>query len=71
MSNSEWNEDQAVGEAALRKAQHVYDAAPEMLAALESVAQWCHQGHGNYPAKNCGLCRPVFEAIKKAKGRKD
>lgn len=45
-------------------------AAPEMLAALESLLRHeskdCIGGHGEYP---CGeRCRAVAEAIRKAKG---
>ena len=69
MSNSQWNDDQATGERALREHQRLVQAAPLMLKALEDVAEWCHQGHGNFPAIRCGVCRPVFEAIAKAKGK--
>ena len=39
----------------------------ELLAALERVGKWCHQGHGFFPAIQCGLCQPILAAIQKAK----
>lgn len=68
MSNSQWHHDQAIGERALRAHNRVVEHAEEMLAVLRYVASWCHQGHGGYPIKNCGLCKPVLEVIEKAKG---
>jgi hypothetical protein len=44
-------------------------AAPDLLAALTRTAQWCHQGHGHFPAAQCGLCEPILAAIAKARGR--
>lgn len=50
------------------KYERIVNAAPDMLFALESVSRWCHQGHGNFPAQSCGLCKPVFAALARAKG---
>jgi hypothetical protein len=68
MSNAQWNDDQSAGERALRKHARLVEAAPLMLAALEEVSEWCHQGHGSFPATHCGLCKPIFKAIEAAKG---
>jgi hypothetical protein len=35
----------------------------EMLLVLRRAAKWCHVGHGAYPIKQCGLCKPVVEVI--------
>lgn len=43
-------------------------AAPEMLEALKGAVAWCHQGHGGFPRKQCGLCKPLLAAIAKATG---
>jgi hypothetical protein len=44
-------------------------AAPELLSALTRTAQWCHQGHGDFPAAQCGMCKPILAAIAKARGQ--
>ena len=44
------------------------EAAPEMYLALSAVEKWCHQGHGAYPAAQCGLCKPVVAALALARG---
>lgn len=51
------------------KYDRIVNAAPDMLAALESASKWCHQGHGSFPAQKCGLCQPILAAIAKAKGQ--
>lgn len=70
MSNTQWHEDQGVGEKALRDHARLVQAAPTLLRALEAVSKWCHQGHGNFPASQCGLCKPVFEALAEARKEK-
>lgn len=70
MSNNQWNDDQSVGERALRKYQRIVDNAELLLATLEGVATWCHQGHGSFSQEICGLCKPVLETIKKARGER-
>lgn len=44
-------------------------AAPDLLAALKEAIEWCHMGHGDFPARGCGLCKPMHAAIAKAEGR--
>lgn len=45
------------------------DEREELLTTLEGVAKWSHGGHGCFPASQCGLCKPVLEALAKARAR--
>jgi len=41
------------------------EAENEVLrATIKSALKWCHQGHGDFPAKGCGLCSPLLAALK-------
>jgi hypothetical protein len=43
MSNAQWNEDQAVGERALRDHARLLEAAPDLLNALLGYADAVHE----------------------------
>jgi hypothetical protein len=34
-----------------------------LVETLKGAAKWCHEGHGCFPAKQCGLCKPVLVAL--------
>lgn len=35
----------------------------QLEGALGGVLKWCHQGHGGFPIKQCGLCSPALRAL--------
>lgn len=47
----------------LPRALSLMRAAPVMYEALVKAVDWCHQGHGGFTIKNCGLCKPLLAAI--------
>lgn len=65
MSNSQWNEDQAIGERAQREHANVVQAAPELLAALEEIL-----GDWPYVICVCGREKPRFPESLRERAKK-
>lgn len=42
---------------------HVISKAPKMLAFLEGMARTYHIGHGCFPQRQCGVCKPLLDLI--------